>query len=202
MGVRGGLGEHEDPRGLGLRARASGGIRALARARHAALVALVLAAACSPALDWREVRPQGTAVNSLLPCKPKASVRTLMLAGQSVRMSLLACSADKWTWALATADVAEPARVGPALVALRDSARDNLQGQVVGSTAAAVRGATPHEASAALSIAGRRPDGGEAHARVVVFSHGTQVFQATVMGGRPPAGAADPFFDSLRVAVP
>jgi hypothetical protein len=171
------------------------------RAYGLAAGVLATAAACSPSLDWREVRPQGTAVNVLLPCKPKRSARMVALAGRPVRMSMLACTAEQWTWALAAADVGEPAQVGPALLALREGALANVQGQVLASQAAVVQGATPHDAGAALRIKGRRPDGAEANVRLVVFSHGTQVFQATVIGSRPPAAAADPFFDSLRVAV-
>jgi hypothetical protein len=158
-----------------------------------------LLAGCSPALDWREVRPAGTAVVATLPCKPNASSRTVQLAGHPVRLSMLACKADGTTWALAAADVAEPARVGPALQALRESTRANLQGEVVEAAAVVVRGATPHEAQARVRVGGRKQDGSPASAQFIVFSHGTQVFQAIALGGRWPEPAAETFFESLRV---
>ncbi len=168
------------------------------RAVPVMLCAVVWGVGCSPELDWREVRPPGMAVVAMLPCKPNASTRAVQLAGHAVRLSMLACKADDLTWALAAADVAEPARVGAALLALRESTRANLQGQVVEVVPAAVRGATPHEGQARVRVSGRKQDGTAASAQFIVFSYGTQVFQAMVMGTRQPGTAAETFFDSLR----
>ena len=77
------------------------------------LAAAGLLAACAPALDWRDVRLEGSGVLLLFPCKPDSQTRTLSLAGASVRLSLHACSAAGSTWALAVADLGDPARVGP-----------------------------------------------------------------------------------------
>ena len=159
-----------------------------------------LATGCTPSLDWREVRPAGTAVTVLLPCKPAASTRTVSLVGQTMPLSMLACKADGWTWALVSADVVDPARVGPALLALREGTRANVQGRLVSAAPSAVRGATPHEAQAAVALLGHKPDGTSVSARMVVFSHGTKVFQAVVMGPQEPGPAGETFFDSLRVA--
>jgi hypothetical protein len=156
-------------------------------------------AGCSPALDWREVRSPGTAVVVTLPCKPNASARPVQLAGQTVRLAMLACKAEDLTWALASADVTDPALVGPALLALREGTRANLQGQVVETVPVAVRGATPHDGQVRVRVQGRKQDGTATSARLIVFSHGTQVFQAIVMGARWPDGAVDTFFESLRV---
>lgn len=156
-------------------------------------------AACSPALDWREVRLQGTGVVATLPCKPNLSTRQVQLAGQAVLMSMLACKAEDLTWAIAAADVEDPARVGPALLALRESTRANLQGRVVETLPTAVRGATPHDAQARVLVSGHKQDGTAASAQFIVFSHGTRVFQAIVMGARRPEHSSEPFFESLRV---
>jgi hypothetical protein len=153
---------------------------------------------CSPALDWREVRLPGMAVVATLPCKPNVSTRSVQLADQVVRLSMLSCKADDVTWALAAADVVDPARVGPALQALRESTRANLQGQVAEAGPATVRGATPHEGQSRVRVSGRKQDGSAISAQLIVFSHGTQVFQAIVMGARQPESAAETFFDSLR----
>jgi hypothetical protein len=150
-------------------------------------------------LDWREVRPAGTAVVALLPCKPQPTTRTVPLAGQLIRLSMLACKAEGLTWALAAADVGDPTRVGAVLEALRGSAVANLQGAVTRSAPAAVPGATPHAAQAMVEVRGRKPDGAAARGQFLLFSHGTQVFEAMVIGADLPAGATDTFFGSLRV---
>ncbi|MBE0548915.1 MAG: hypothetical protein IH627_14965, partial [Rubrivivax sp.] len=54
--------------------------------------AAFLLAACSPTLDWRDVRPAGSGVTLLMPCKPVVQERSLPLAGAPVRLSLQACS--------------------------------------------------------------------------------------------------------------
>lgn len=167
--------------------------------RVAPALAVWLAAGCAPALDWREVRPAGTAVVALLPCKPNSTTRTVMLAGQPLRLSMLACKAGDRTWALGSVDAGDPQRVGDVLEALRHGLQTNLQARVQSSSPARVRGATPHAASTRSDLVGRKPDGGEVHARLVLFVHGTQVFEAVVMGGGPPGAAAEPFFEALQV---
>jgi hypothetical protein len=162
--------------------------------------AVLALAACSPTLDWREVRAEGAAVRVLLPCKPGTMARELPLAGAPVRLQLQACSAGGQTWALASADVADPARVGPALVGLRSAALANLGAGGAAELPLNVPGATPQAASGRVQAAGRQPDGATVQAQVAVFSHGTWVFQATVLGAQLPADAVDTFFDSLRVA--
>ncbi len=169
-------------------------------ARLSALLLGAIGAACAPALDWREVRPAGTAVRALLPCKATGTTRTVTLAGETVRVAMLACKADAWTWAIATADVSDPARVGSALRALGDSTVANVRGHVVSRAPVAVPGATPHDAQAVVQVSGRFPEGAATNVQFVVFSHGTQVFQAIVMGEPLAGSAAEPFFDSLRVA--
>jgi hypothetical protein len=155
--------------------------------------------ACAPPLDWREVRPSGSTIAAMLPCKPKTSTRTVALAGQPVRLALWACKAGDSTWGLAVAELADPARVGAVLSALAASAVDNVQGRVENSAPAAVKGATPNEASRQVRLAGRKPDGEPIEERFVVFAHGTQVAQATVLAARIDDTAAETFFASLRV---
>lgn len=121
------------------------------------------------------------------------------LAGQPLRLSMLACKAADWTWAVAMVDAGDPRRTGEVLEALRQSMQSNLQAQVLASAPAHVRGATPHEGSTQSSLVGRRPDGREVHARLVLFVHGTQVIEAVVMGAPAPGLVAEPFFEALQV---
>ncbi len=74
--------------------------------RRLLLCATLLGAAlpaCSPALDWREVRPDGSAARVLFPCQPKSQTRQAALAGARMPMTLLSCEADGQTFALAHA---------------------------------------------------------------------------------------------------
>ena len=167
----------------------------------AALIGLstVQLGACAPELDWREVRPAGSAVHALFPCKASQRTRDLPLAGAPVRMSLQACSAAGQTWGLAMADMSDPARVAPALAELARSASQHTVAQNMRSEPTQVPGATPHPGSQRMWLQGQRPDGAALEVQMLLFGHGTQVFQATVMGERVSAEAAATFFDAVRV---
>ena len=173
-------------------------IRAFQRFATACLgIAMV---ACAPALDWREVRPGGSAVRLMLPCKPASHARTVTLADRRVEMSMYACSAGDVTYALAFADMADPAAVTPALQELARSARDNLGASApAASSVLSVPGMTPNAQSAQWRIDGRLPDGRAVQEQMVLFAHGTRVHQATMVGARIDADASETFFSSLAV---
>ncbi len=165
----------------------------------AAVLAAALAAGCSPALDWREVRPETSGAMLLMPCKPASHARRLPLAGAPVEWTLYACSAGEVTWAIGFADLGDPARVGVALAELEAAALGNI-----GADAPAQReplrvdGATPHAAAVTLRASGRRSDGTAVQEQVALFSKGTRVYQATAVGAGLPPEALETFFDSLR----
>jgi len=166
--------------------------------RGVALLLAAAAAACSPALDWREVRPEGSGLALLMPCRPSRQARTLRLAGREVTLVMIACSAGGQTWALAFADIADPAQVGAALAELQGSAAANVGAPAPRTQPLAVRGATPHAGSARFALDGRLPDGSAAVEQGALFTRGTLVFQATVLGAQIPADAAETFIGSLR----
>ncbi len=156
-------------------------------------------AGCSPTLDWREVRPPDSPLLLLFPCKPSARERRVPLAGPPVRLTLLACSAGGQTWGLAVADVSDPVRIAPALAELVASATANIGGAPSRAVPFAVPGATPNRGSQRLRIQGTLPDGKVVSMQVAVFTHGTRVFQATVLGEEVAAEAVEGFFDGLRI---
>jgi hypothetical protein len=163
-----------------------------------ALAACALGVGCSPTFDWREVRPEGSGLVLLLPCKPSVQARRLPLAGAPVELTLLACSAGDVTWALAYADVTDPSRVGPALRALRESAAANLGAAASDPLPLKVKGSTPHAEDARLALSGKLPDGRPVREQLAVFRKGTRVFQATCVGAQLPADAVQTFFDGLQ----
>jgi hypothetical protein len=161
---------------------------------------LCVLTACAPALDWREVRPAGSGATALFPCKPDSHARTLMLGTQEVRLLLYACRAGESTWALAFADVEDPARVGLALAELRAAAARNLGATDARALPLKVEGATPNPASQRVEIRGHVAGGRPVTEQLAVFAMGTRVFQATALGETLEPEAVDTFFASLRVA--
>lgn len=166
-----------------------------------AALGAALAAGCSPALDWRELRPEGGAgLTVQMPCKASSHARMLALAGAPVRTTLYACSTADVTWGVAIADVQDPARVGPALGELKAAAAGNLAAGPPRPLAGVVAGATPNPQAGRIALDGHYPGGRTAQMQVAVFARGTWVVQATVLGERLDTDAADNFFASLRIA--
>ncbi len=163
------------------------------------LAAALCLSACSPTLDWRELQPPGWSLLAALPCKPASQQRQVALAGQTVALLMLACSADGHTFALASADLADPSQVAAALQALGQTAQRNVQARIVAEQPAAVPGMTPNPSARRWRLQGQLPDGQAVAEQVLVFAHGTRVFQATLIGAHADDARAAPFFDAIRV---
>jgi len=169
---------------------------------RAPLAGLSLAlAGCAPALDWRESFLPNGGASLMWPCKPRGLERKVVLDGQALALTLHSCTAGGQTWGLAFADVADPARLGPVMHALRAAAAANVGAVAPGEVRPLnVPGATPNAASGRVRLAGRRPTGEPMQMDVAVFSHGTLAFQATVLGTQVADDASDTFFSSIHFA--
>lgn len=173
------------------------------KCRLPAAGALLLAmGGCSPALDWRELRPDGAGLMATFPCRPDRHERSVPVAGAPVRMQMLVCGASGATYAVTFFDVAEPAAVTPALAALRRLAVTNIGAEQPAFTPAPVAGMTPNEQAAHLSARGRLPDGAAIEEQAVFFAKGLRVYQASVVGPAISAEGAEPFFSGLRLSTP
>jgi len=171
----------------------------LAAALLATGLATALVTGCTAALDWRQLQPEGWSLVAALPCKPASQQRQVVLAGQPVVLTMLACSADQHTFALASAELGDPARVVPVLQALGQAARANVQGRVDAERPALVPGMTPQPAARHWRLQGRLPGGQAVAEQVQVFAHGTRVYQAAVIGPQADDARAAPFFEALKV---
>jgi hypothetical protein len=156
--------------------------------------------ACTPTLDWRELRPKGSAATAMFPCKAASHMRDVRLAGAMVSMSMFACEAGDTTYALAFADMKDPSLVGQALDELAQAARSHLRAAAnPASQSLSVPGMTPNERAAQWRLQGRLPDGRLMQERAALFAHGTQVYQATMLGAALDTEAQEVFFGALRM---
>lgn len=164
-----------------------------------ACASLLTVAACSPGLDWREFRSPESGIAVLFPCRPSTQQRAVTIAGRKTRLSLHACRAGDVTWAMAEADVGDPAWVERSLVDLRNAAAANVSGRVDAVVPFEVEGATPNLEAKRCAIAGKLPDGQAVAEHLGVFAVGTRVAQVTALGASTPAEAVNTFFESARV---
>ena len=159
------------------------------------VVALALAA-CSPALDWREVRPPDSGLQALFPCKPDYMQREIALAGGPVTVALAACTTGGATYALMHADLGDPASVTPALQQLRAAAAANVGGTPRVVAPMAVAGMTPNPHAERIEVDGLGVRGKAVREHAGFFTKGMRVFQITVVGERVDTAAVDTFFSA------
>jgi hypothetical protein len=152
---------------------------------RAALITLMLAlalAGCSPSLNWREVRMEGTSLVALMPCKPETLSRTIPFVGGKTRtLSMSTCEVEGATFALTMADMADEGLVQAALVQWDKVTREHVRvGQAV-EQSMMPPGASPNPYSRMVVGKGQRPgDGQPMQVHMAYFSKGSQVFQAVL----------------------
>lgn len=180
------------------------------RHRAAAPLLALLLAACSPALNWRQLDlAEADGLRLMLPCKPDRVERTLRLEGlaEPLRLAMWSCEAAGATWVLSAARLASATEVSAALRALSASTEGNLawadrrarqQAHGAGSAvwqredlgAARVPGMTPNPDALGWRIHGLKPVGSSEARPLTVeawhFSHGLTVFQAAIWQGEGP----------------
>jgi len=162
---------------------------------------IALLCACSPTLDWRQVRPVGLDLEAMFPCRPATMSREVTLAQRRVEMAMHACAAGGSTYAVGAAALEDVRDVEAALTSLREAAAHNLSVSAAEARAIQVPGMTPHEACARLTLTGTRPDGTAVVEHLAVFARGARVYQAMVVGDRPDVDAVSTFFDGLKVGL-
>lgn len=155
--------------------------------------------ACAPSLDWREFQAEGSGIVATFPCKPDRHSRSVALAGQTVRMEMLVCSAGDVTFALSFADLADPGQVSATLAELQALATSNLGAARPDRAELAVPGMTPNPNAARLRLEATQANGTNLQEQAAFFAKGLRVYQATVLGKKVPAEAADTFFAGLRL---
>ena len=157
-------------------------------------------AACTPALNWREVRPEGSGALLMFPCKPDRFARPVPLVGGKVQMQLSSCTVQGVTYALSHAAVDQPAKVTRALEELQATAAQNIGAKPVQPTPITVSGMTPNALAQRWTLEGQGPDGKPVAEQVAVFARGLRVYQLTVIGSRIDAEAADTFFTGIKLS--
>jgi hypothetical protein len=166
---------------------------------RSACLSLSLLCACAPPLDWRRVRPPGHDLEAMFPCRPATLSREVVIAQRRVVMTMHACAAGGSTYAVGAMTLDDVRDVGVALSALRDAAANNVGAAAGEAQAAQVPGMTPHGQAARITVAGVRPDGTAVVEHLIVFSRGSRVYQAMVVGNRPDAEAVSTFFAALKL---
>lgn len=164
----------------------------------ALLATLLTVAACSPTYNWREVRPDGTRLAMLLPCKPDKAEKTVPLGGRDTPLAMLGCETGGATFAVAVADIGHAGQAADVLGQWQRLSLAGIQATKPQTRPLKLPGATG--LVQLVSAEGVRADGAPVRFSAAYFAQGSQVFQAVMLGAAsaPPADAAETFFSSLR----
>ncbi len=168
-----------------------------------ALCAGLILSACNPIFNWRELRPEGTPLQALMPCKPETATRPVPLdGGVPTDLHMHSCDTGGLTFAVAWAELGDAARVSAALTGWRraslgavrvdparaDEPATRWQAEVPGATQAL-----------GLTAQGNDHQGRPVQVRAVHFARGTQVYQAAVYGPALSDEVTAAFFDGLKL---
>jgi hypothetical protein len=153
---------------------------------------------CSPALDWREVRPPEWGVEAMFPCRPASVARDVVLPSGRAAMRIYACAADGMTFALGSLALHDVRDAASTLGFLHEAAARNLGASQVSAQPFEVPGMTPNARAGHAMLAGRRPDGSAVTEHLLLFARGARLYQASVVGSAPSDGAVSAFFAGLK----
>jgi hypothetical protein len=161
------------------------------------MLSSVLLAACSPALNWREVRFDG-GLKALLPCKPDRGSRQMPLVGKMVEMQMVGCEAAGAMFAVAHVELDDASEVDAAQTAWQAAMLANMQAAGSQLETYKPKGAATAPKPVRLTAQGRRADGKAVVAQGTWFSQGKHLYHAVIYADKVGTDVAEPFFSGFE----
>lgn len=165
--------------------------------------------ACSPALNWREVRLKG--LTAMLPCKPDQAQRTVQLADQDLTMEMVGCEAADGLFAISHVRVKDDKLLPTVreqwrqqtLAALRATDAQDIPFQLkTMSNSQLTAGGMPAAQTVLpqlVSARGLRPDGSAVVARLLWMGSGSDLYHVAVYAKQVSVETADRLFTGLTL---
>ncbi|MFN4361756.1 MAG: hypothetical protein ACK4F4_13645 [Hylemonella sp.] len=171
----------------------------MARYRYALLWLTLALAACSPSLNWREVRLGGGDLKALLPCKPDQATRRQSLAGYDVDLTMLGCEAGGGLYAISVVELATPMQAHPVQAQWQTNLLATLQAQGAQRQPFAIRGAQAQPEAVRLQAVGRNAEGRALTVQAVWFTRGNRLYHAALYAERLTPEMSEPFFAGMEL---
>ena len=154
-------------------------------------------AACNPTFNWRDVRPEGTRLSLLMPCKPDKAQKIVPMAGQPTPLMLLSCDAGGVTFAAAVMDVSDASRVATTLSQWQSATLVNMKAAPA-SSISAIQLTGLASGGVMVKATGQRANGQVVKSQAAYFVQGSQVFQAVMYADTIAPDVAETFFSGLK----
>jgi hypothetical protein len=155
--------------------------------------------ACSPALNWRDVRPEGTFLVGLLPCKPDHGARVLPMGAKPLTITMMGCDANGATFTLAHVAVQDVNEATTVLTQWQAATLNTLRAQTLSAAPFALKGSSAQPAAVQVRALGVRPDGKPVSLQAVWFVAGGHVFQVAMYADQAQPEVAEAYFSGLRL---
>ncbi|MEO7644552.1 MAG: hypothetical protein ABIT72_05585 [Burkholderiaceae bacterium] len=179
--------------------------------------------ACTPTLDWREVRFEGamqasdaSPLTALLPCKPDRATREQTVAGERVSLSMMGCPAAGATFTLSRMVLKTPVKAPQVLAAWQAATLANTKTQANLMPSDKTPATQPETSPFKVPGASGWPAAARTNLSAAAAVEATQVawfaqlagpdivlYQAAIYGAKDAkpldAEAISPFFESLRL---
>lgn len=161
--------------------------------------AIIWLQGCSPSLNWRDVRPEGTGLVLLLPCKPDQAQKTVPLGGAATELTMLGCDAGGATFAVATADIGNEGKAADVLAQWQSLTLANMKA-AAGYQLVPIKvgGAALTPPPVLVKALGKRADGTAVSGQAAYFAKGSRVFQVVMYAGKAAPDTSETFFSSLK----
>lgn len=173
--------------------------------------AVLLATACSPALNWRTVQLKDAPLLLLLPCDAKGESRPVMLGASTVQISMQACEAQGAVYALSHFTLEQPAQVAQVLDYWQQAVLAQLKPNDGSVGGAIVQERQPHVPERALNLpqslsmgfSGRSAQGETVTGQGLWFARlegqRARLYHAVIYAKKPLGPEAEIFFSGLKL---
>lgn len=166
--------------------------------------AVALLAACTPALNWRELALPPTGAHGQLPCKPDHAERSVPLGGVPTLLVVNGCEAGGATFALMSAHLPAGRAPDDLLAGWQQATLANMRatGTPQRQDFRPPRG-LPLVHAQRISASGQQADGQAVVAQAVWTARaaeggGTELLHAVMYSPRPQPEVADAFFAGIK----
>lgn len=160
---------------------------------------LLALSACTPSLNWRDVRPEDSGLLLLLPCKPDKAQKTVPLGGVPTALNMLGCDAGGATFAVASADIGDASKAAEVLAQWQKLTLANMKA-APGAQVLPLKvvGAAAMPPAVLVKAQGQRADGQAVAGQGAYFARGSKIFQAVMYADKPSREASETFFSSFK----
>lgn len=163
------------------------------------LISLLALTACSPSLNWREVRASQGELKTMLPCKPDQGSRKQALGGLELDVHMSGCEAGGALFAVSSVTLDDPSRALAVQLQWQAALLENMRASTSTTSPYSIRGATPLLEPLQIMALGSDQQGRGVSAQGVWFAHGARLYHAVIYAERIRSEMSEPFFGGLEL---